>query len=242
MTPNESVRRSLTRLRQMVALPASIQADDMDLQLVDYTLACSKHDPRDVEAACLHWAETQRWWPALADLLQAVRDCKFNREARQRAAAESRKLADVTGATDYWSLHHMALGTGLLVLQGQILLEGLDKNSAADWFNEAVAKIGFEQAKSIANAAYTPGHHGAILPAIMAASGLPKPKVRAPWVDVERLAERVKREHDESQDWYRKHNAEHGRRLDATFQELERKLAAGDRAGLIPDMRERVAA
>lgn len=244
MTPETvaAISRSLTRLRQLVRIRADMSGDDMELQQADYMRVLAKYDPRDVEAAVLHWAEVSMWWPTLQELSACVRDAQFNRESRQRAATEHRKLADVQGTTDYWSLHYTALGVGLQVLQGQILLEGLEKIDAADWFNGAVEKLGLERAKSIANEVYKPGHHGEMLPAIMAATSMERPRVRPAWVDVDRLAAKVKREHAESQCWYAEHNREHGRKLDATFQDHEQRLATGDRTGLIPDMRERSAA
>lgn len=214
-----------------------MSGDDMELQQVDYVRVLAKYDARDVEAACLHWAETSQWWPTLNDLVTVTRDCKFNREARARAAAENRKLADVTGATDYWSLHYTALGVGLQVLQGQILLDGLEAREAADWFNEALERIGLEHAKTIANDAYKAGFHAAILPAIMRVSGLEAPKggLRGP-------ANVARDNLEETLAWYRKHNPEYGCKLLETYDALEARLATGDRTGLIPDMRERAAA
>ena len=42
--------------------------------------------------------------------------------------------------------------------------------------------------------------------------------------------------------WYRQHNPEHGRRLQDEYDRLEAKLQNNARPGLVPDMRERVAA
>lgn len=83
--------RCLTRLRGMVRLPKDMVAADLDMQLADYIRALGRFAPQDVENGCIAWAERSKWWPALADLLDAVRDAQAAREGR--AAIRGRRAS-----------------------------------------------------------------------------------------------------------------------------------------------------
>lgn len=58
----------------------------MDAQLELYTRQLAKHDPRAVAEACEEWARTQKFWPALSELVELVRQAEQAAE-RKRAIA-----------------------------------------------------------------------------------------------------------------------------------------------------------
>jgi hypothetical protein len=72
--------RVLTRLRGRVALKADMKGIDLELQLADYASELTTYEPADVEAACLGWSRKSKWWPALAELIEAADEAKLKRE------------------------------------------------------------------------------------------------------------------------------------------------------------------
>lgn len=152
---------ALSELRLKVRCPPEFEPKQQTAQLLAYADDLAEYHVEDVRLACKAIARNQRWWPSLAEVLDA---CEAERTLRE-ARAKAKRLPPPDGA-DPWSLPWQQLGVGLSIVRGQCLLDAGtgDADTARRRFNGIVARRGLPGAARLADAAYRPGgDHKAML-------------------------------------------------------------------------------
>jgi hypothetical protein len=157
----------------MVRPRKDMEGADLDVQQEDMARELTRYDARDVEAGTLAWARRSKWWPTLAELIEAAETERHARDARAAIRA-------LPPPSDWWSAPWQQLGIGLQIARGQCALEEVNTSVARSRFERVVDRLGLARAKSVADGAYKPGgDHRAILAALEQAAGFASAEPRA---------------------------------------------------------------